>query len=305
MRRPPPRSEDRLATLLARHDEDPEEAFEEEWLPDSGAGSIEGAGRARRPGLLSVPSSLDGATVRPAWWAVIGVVAALVVVVAAVGGWALWTHTDARPSVSATPAPAPSDAVVPTRTALPAGFGGTAAAPTPTGGATGATAPATAAEWSYVHVVGAVGRPGVVRVRSGSRIVDAVTQAGGPLPKADLAGLNLARPVVDGEQIVVTLRGQPRPSAPPASPSAPTGAVSGAPAPAGTTGATGAVGGPVDLNQADLATLDTLPGVGPVLAQRILDWRAAHGRFTSVDQLGDVEGVGDKTLERLTPLVRV
>jgi competence protein ComEA len=120
-------------------------------------------------------------------------------------------------------------------------------------------------------------------------VIDAVKAAGGPLPGTDLALLNLARKVVDGEQIVV-----------------------GAPAQAGLGGApqagSAASGGPatpVNLNSASLEELDALPGVGPVIAQRILDWRTAHGGFTSVEQLLDVPGIGDRTLEHLRALVTV
>jgi competence protein ComEA len=125
-----------------------------------------------------------------------------------------------------------------------------------------------------------------------------VQAAGGPRTKADLARVNLARVLVDGEQVHVPAPSDPDPPMPgvdaPVGPNAPTG-----PRPGG--GATRAVA--VPLNTADLAALDTLPGVGPVLAQRILDWRAEHGRFTSVDELGEVSGIGEKLLAQLRPLV--
>ncbi len=145
-----------------------------------------------------------------------------------------------------------------------------------------------------VHVVGQVKRPGVVEVSAGARILDAIEAAGGATSKADLDAINLARAVVDGEQIQVLRPGE-----------SPTPA-SGSAAPATGSGSGGTGGGPgvkVPINTADLAQLDTLPGVGPVLAQRILDWRSQHGAFASIDQLGEVSGIGEKLLANLTPLV--
>jgi competence protein ComEA len=141
-----------------------------------------------------------------------------------------------------------------------------------------------------VHVAGAVRRPGLVQLHAGARVADAVAAAGGPARNAELASVNLARPVVDGEQLVVLARGQgPAVAAPPA---------------AGGT-ATGPSNGPIDLNSATLEQLDSLPGVGPVLAQRILDWRAQHGRFGSTDELREVSGIGEATFADIKPLVRV
>jgi competence protein ComEA len=143
-----------------------------------------------------------------------------------------------------------------------------------------------------VHVVGQVRHPGVVTLPSGARVEDALRAAGGATAKADLVRVNLARPVVDGEQIVVPKPGEPVTGA---------AAVGGAPAWTGS----GVSTGPVDLNTAGLAELDALPGVGPVLAQRILDWRTQNGRFSTVDELGEVSGIGEKVLANLRPLVRV
>ena len=143
-----------------------------------------------------------------------------------------------------------------------------------------------------VHVVGKVRRPGLQRLPPGSRVADALEAAGGTVKGADLARVNLARVLVDGEQVVVPAPGDPDPP--------------GAPAPGGggsSGGTDSGSAGPVSINTADLAALDTLPGVGPVLAQRILDWRAEHGRFTTVDELGEVSGIGEKLMERLRPLV--
>jgi competence protein ComEA len=176
---------------------------------------------------------------------------------------------------------------------VPAGFASGGAAAAGASGAAGAAGvlPTAAAE-VIVDVVGQVHHPGVVRLRPGSRVLDAVAAAGGALPAADLGHVNLARPLTDGEQIVV-----PRP-----------GEVVSSSSAAGTAGGPGGAagaGGVVDLNAADLAALDGLPGVGPVLAQRILDWRTQHGRFSTVDELGEVSGIGDKLLAQLKPKVRV
>ncbi|WP_322748158.1 MULTISPECIES: ComEA family DNA-binding protein [unclassified Frankia] len=149
-----------------------------------------------------------------------------------------------------------------------------------------------------VEVVGKVHSPGVLTVAAGSRVADALAQAGGVLPGTDTAGLALARRLVDGEQIMVD--GRPGPAPP-------------APAGAGTGGGTGGGTGssaitpetPLNLNTATVDALDGLPGVGPVLAQRIVEWRKAHGTFTSPHQLGDVTGVGDRRLTDLLPLITV
>jgi competence protein ComEA len=152
-------------------------------------------------------------------------------------------------------------------------------------------ATATPAPDVVVHVTGAVRRPGLVDLPGGSRVDDAVSAAGGATHRADLASVNLARVLVDGEQIVVLRKGQAA------------AALVGAPGPPGDSSA--APGQPVDLNSATLEQLDGLPGVGPVLAQRILDWRTAHGRFSSVDELTEVSGIGERTLADLRALVRV
>ncbi len=160
---------------------------------------------------------------------------------------------------------------------------------TQTPAAPDATVPATEV---YVHVFGAVASPGLYRLADGSRVVDAVAAAGGLIEGADEGAINLARPLADGEQLRVPLVGE-TPPAPVAAPGAGPGAPSGAD------------GGKVDLNTADLAALDTLPRIGPALAQRIIDWRDENGRFTSVDDLLAVPGIGDKMLASLRDLVTV
>lgn len=140
-----------------------------------------------------------------------------------------------------------------------------------------------------VHVAGQVATPGIVELPAGARVADAVAAAGGALPEAELGAVNLARLVADGEQVYVPAPGEVTPAAP----------APGAGAAAG--------GGPgvVNLNTAGLDELDTLPGVGPAIAQRILDRRETHGPFTSVDELDAVSGIGPVTLEKLRDLVTV
>jgi competence protein ComEA len=138
-----------------------------------------------------------------------------------------------------------------------------------------------------VHVVGAVRRPGLYRLREGSRIADALARAGGATRKADLTVVNLAAPLSDGVQVVVPRR---LPAA---------GAA--APAPAGVGAAPAS--GPVHLNTATLEQLDALPGVGPVTAQKILDYRQQNGGFASVDELDAVPGIGPARMEQLREAV--
>lgn len=142
-----------------------------------------------------------------------------------------------------------------------------------------------------VHVAGAVARPGVYSMPGGSRVGDAVAKAGGPLRKAVLDGLNLARPLTDGEQVVVPDRASTAAAGAPAVPATP-----GPPADAAPTAT-------VNLNTATLADLETLPGIGPVLAQAIVDYRDSVGGFTEIGELRDVSGIGEKTFQALAPLV--
>lgn len=169
----------------------------------------------------------------------------------------------------------------------PAALAGAAGAPT--AGAPSSPSPPPDA---VVDVAGKVRQPGVVRLPAGSRVIDAIERAGGVLPGTDTTGLALARVLVDGEQILVD--GRPGPAPPPA----PAAAGQGTEGSAGGPG-----GGPVRLNTATAEQLDSLPGIGPVLAERIVAWRAEHGGFTSPEQLGEVPGVGDARLAQLLPLV--
>jgi competence protein ComEA len=151
-------------------------------------------------------------------------------------------------------------------------------------------APGPAVGQLVVDVVGAVRRPGLYHLGNGSRVADAVASAGGETRHADVALVNLAAPIADGEQVVVPARqalgggGQP---------SAGGGAAVGG----------GAAGGPVHLNTATVEQLDALPGIGPVTAQKIVDYRQQHGAFSSVDELDAVPGIGPAKLDQLKGLV--
>ncbi|KUI27255.1 hypothetical protein AU196_01620 [Mycobacterium sp. IS-1742] len=155
-----------------------------------------------------------------------------------------------------------------------------------------------------VSVVGLVRRPGLVTLAPGARIADALEAAGGAVDGADLIGLNMARRLADGEQIIVGIApapGQPAIMGSSTSgsgdPAAPPGAAPAEPAKA--------AGEPVNLNTATVEQLDTLPGVGPVTAAAIVAWRDANGAFRSVDQLGEVDGIGPARLAKLRDLVHV
>jgi competence protein ComEA len=141
-----------------------------------------------------------------------------------------------------------------------------------------------------VYIVGAVRRPGLYRVAAGSRVAEAVARAGGLTRRADPAGVNLAAPVVDGEQLVVPAR-LATPVA--VAQGALVGGVGGAAAPAG----------PVQLSVATAEQLDSLPGIGPVTAEKIIEYRTAHGAFRSVDELDEVPGIGPSRVEQLRGLV--
>jgi competence protein ComEA len=222
-----------------------------------GSPSPDGGGRWRATGLFD-PGRRGVAA--------LAAVALVVVVIAAVLAWR------ARPRVDAVSAPPPAG--------VPADQGGL-------GGAAPAAAVSTSAGTEVVVAVGGkVRKPGLVRLAPGARVADALEAAGGAQPGVDVAALNLARKVVDGELIMVGVTPPP-----------------GAPAGTGPPGAP--AGGPINLNTATLAELDTLPGVGPVLAQRILDARTAQGGFHSVSDLRKVDGIGDARYEQLKDLVVV
>jgi len=249
--------------------------------PDAGDGMVEGdtgvrdrtsldgddaVGAPSRAGLLVqrwVPASLRDARWDPGRQGalVLSFVAALAAVIAAIGVWR------ERP----VPEPAPVLPLV-----------------SPSAAKDPSAPPPGPAPEVVVSVVGRVPHPGLVHQPDGTRRADALAAAGGVLPGTDLMGLNVARRLSDGEQLLVGV--VPPPGPPPV-----TNPVSSA---AGTSQV-------VNLNTATLEQLDALPGVGTVTAQRILDWRVAHGRFTSVDQLRQVSGIGQARFAQLKHLVRV
>ncbi|MCX4732155.1 ComEA family DNA-binding protein [Streptomyces sp. NBC_01363] len=212
--------------------------------------------------------------------------AALAVVLVAAGAFAAVHFWSARPHSVRAPDPVNEAANAPTSPSTSPPASDDAEVPEPSAGSPPMTGPG---GHIVVDVSGKVRRPGVLQLPSGARVADALRAAGGVRAGADLTGLNRARVLMDGEQIVV-------------------GAPSGPSAVGGTGGA--AVGGggsssagPVSLNTATVEQLDTLPGVGPVLAQHIVDYRAQHGGFRSVDELREVNGIGDRRFADLQPLV--
>jgi competence protein ComEA len=216
---------------------------------------------------------IGGLQLGPVHLAVVAVVAAVAVGLAA--WWAVRDQAEAVPVRVDATAPAPLTSLSPDAAEAEAG----AAA----GAETTADGPDGTGE-VVVDVAGKVRRPGIAVLPVGSRVVDALEAAGGARRGVDLTGLNLARPLVDGEQVLVGV--------------APAPGVAGtltSPAPEG--------GSLVNLNSADLAALDTLPGVGPVTAEAIVSWREDNGGFTSVEELLEVDGIGEATLEDLAPLV--
>lgn len=250
-----------------------DDLFEPGWVPD---------GRAAAGWLASIradPGRAGGIAL-----AAIAVLAVLVSV------FTLTRHHPA-PVVSANlprVEPVSASATVPSGTLVPSS----------------SSAPEPRPQQLVVSVVGLVQQPGLVTVAPNARVADAVTAAGGALRGADTLGLNLARHVADGEQIVV---GIAAPAGRPAvlGSSVGGGSLAGDPAQSGAPAAPGKPAGPVDLNTATAEQLDTLPGVGPVTAAAIVAWRSANGRFRSVDQLGEIDGIGPARLEKLRPLVRV
>ncbi|MGH3938895.1 MAG: helix-hairpin-helix domain-containing protein [Pseudonocardiaceae bacterium] len=259
----------RLVALRHAHDPTPD-------LIDPGAADPDSTGPDDdKDDVPATPPLLQGRLVR--WWIprplrdarwepgrpgalMLSLVAALAAVIAAVGVW--WE----RP----VPLPAPMLSLV-----------------TPAPVVDPATSPAAGPEL-VISVVGRVARPGLVRLPDGSRVADALDSVGGALPDTDLMGLNLARRLSDGEQLMVGVTPPP-----------------GQPADGGVVSAPTGTDPVINLNTATVEQLDALPGVGPVTAQRILDWRVKHGRFTSVDQLREVSGIGQARFAQIRDLVRV
>jgi competence protein ComEA len=237
--------------------------------PDESTHTRVRSGRERAPEVLPAAVPVPGRhaargrlTLGAAQLAVVAIL-----VLAALAGTAWWVLSGDRPEVVAPAAPRPAgDLVSVSRGPSPSG--------SPSGGGGSVT----------VDVAGKVRRPGIAVLDAGSRVVDALEAAGGARDGVDVTGLNLARVLVDGEQILVGL-------------AEPTGVA------ATVTGGTSPVSTLVNLNTADQVALESLPDVGPVTAQSILAWRTEHGAFTAVDQLLDVDGIGEVTLAKLTPYV--
>ncbi len=265
----------------------------------------EGGWRAVRERLARrFPASLRGVVTAPAASATL-VLALVALVAALLATWFAWQH---RPVSVAAPVGRPSAVVVASSAAADGGFvdaARTDAGRTPAAGAAVGVAAtpalAGAAGEVVVDVAGRVTRPGVVRLPAGSRVVDAIDRVGGVLAGTDTTGIGLARVLVDGEQILVDGRPGPPPAV--AAPASVAGAFPAAGGGGG--GGGGTQNGPIDLNSASSEQLDGLPGVGPVLAGRIVQWRTEHGPFRSPEQLGEVTGLGDKRLADLLPLVKV
>lgn len=271
--------------------------------PDSGAGQMQPPAGGGRHVARSLPwhHRLGGALADRVPTGAHGLTTAHVTVLALVGlgavAVALWWLLGARPQPSpvADIATIEAPALVGSPAAPAAGLGTASTAPlstdSPVSTPASGESPTTAGPGGevVVDVAGKVRRPGIVTLPAGSRVADALQAAGGVRPGVDTAALNLARPLVDGEQVLVGLPALAGPAPGVAPGSSPT---------AGTTVL-------VDLNTATMEQLDTLPGVGPVTGQAILDWRAEHGGFTSVDELLEVDGIGDATLADLRDLVTV
>jgi competence protein ComEA len=206
----------------------------------------------------------------------LGHVAVLAVVAAVALAVTAYSTIRSRPELAPVPRAHTSPVVQSTATPMPAPSAAPGGAPAPPGPSAGGSV--------VVDVAGKVRRPGVATLPAGSRVVDAIRQAGGARPGVDLSSLNLARVLTDGEQVLVGV-------APAAGVAASAAAQPGA----------SSAGSLVNLNTATLEQLDSLPGVGPVTAQKILDWRTAHGSFTAVDELLEVDGIGEKTLADMAP----
>ncbi|WP_226283055.1 ComEA family DNA-binding protein [Janibacter indicus] len=257
---------------------------------------------SRDPRPLELPSTLAGGRYGVSRQAVIGVALVVALAVAMLAGRFVLAREEAAPEpvgVEQVGQSEPGEGGADPGGTEPGGAGAAASGAAPAG----STAPGTSTGKVTVHVVGQVRRPGIVTLDAGARVADAIDEVGGATGRADLGSVNLARLLVDGEQVVVPKPGESIAAAPAPGAAAPAAGAPAGGAPAG--GAAPAAGGPVNLNTADLATLETLPGVGPVLAQRILDWRTEHGRFTAVEELGEVSGIGDKIYAQLAPKVTV
>ncbi|MGW5850154.1 helix-hairpin-helix domain-containing protein [Streptomyces sp. NPDC055254] len=246
--------------------------------PGDGAGLSAGAARRlavreRLPVWLQARCGMEPRTV-----------AAVAVVLVGAVGFAAQQYWSARPAVvtpAAVVAPAPAPGTGPASAPGPGrGPGQAWTDPLPAAAVAGAAVPAEGGGRIVVDVSGKVRDPGVRRLPAGSRVEDALAAAGGVRPGTDTTGLNRARVLVDGEQVLVGTPAQPQP------------------------GGTGPAPGPLSLGSATVEQLDGLPGVGPVLAQHIVDFRTARGGFRSVEELRQVNGIGERRFADLRTLVR-
>lgn len=239
------------------------------------------------PGRHASRRLVDRVRLTPAHLAVVSLLVALGVGVAA---WLV-----VRGQAEAVPVPSLPSAVEPLadvpQSTVASGVDGPVDGPVAIG-TTGSPGPSgeasTPAAELTVDVAGKVRRPGIAVLPPGSRVVDALEAAGGARRGVDLTSLNLARPLVDGEQILVGVT-----------------APAGVPATVGDPGTSTAGGALVNLNTADPAALETLPGVGPVTAGAIISWRDEHGGFSAVEELLEVDGIGDATLAQIAPHVTI
>ncbi|UDY24809.1 helix-hairpin-helix domain-containing protein [Nocardioides sp. Kera G14] len=246
-------------------------------LPAAPPVPVPGRHASRRRWL---PVTLQGRAGLEPWH--VGAVAGVLLIALAVTCWWMLhrTPTVATSTSSTAPALASASPLVAGGVSAAGSAGSAGASTQPAGGASAATS-------VTVDVAGKVRKPGVRTLPAGSRVIDALQAAGGVRQGVDLTGLNQARVLVDGEQILVDEKAT---VVPPAGSGADNGA---------------AAGGLVNLNTATAEQLDTLPGVGPVTAQSILDYRTQHGGFGSVQELLDVDGIGEATLAKLEPHVTV
>jgi competence protein ComEA len=213
------------------------------------------------------------------------IVAAIVTLGILLAGWAVLR---ARPvAVAVTPPPVSASR---TSSAEPS-----AAAASPSG----------TVSMVVVHVLGAVRKPGLVSLGAGSRVQDALDAAGGLTRKADPGELNLAQPVTDGQQILVGTRSEPHGEVRDGTGGSGGSGGSGPGGAATGDGSAGEEGQPVNLNTATQGQLEELPGVGPVMAGKIIAWRTENGRFSRIEELQEIDGVGPKTYAKLAPLCRI
>ncbi|MFE4972810.1 helix-hairpin-helix domain-containing protein [Kitasatospora sp. NPDC056651] len=244
---------------------------------DPGEESVYLSEAGARPRFSSFPSSASALALDRRAVAGLAVLLLFAVGYAVQHFWLARPETVAVPALAAAATPAVADQPVPTDGPAAASRAGPGAGPEAASGAGSVV---------VVDIGGRVHLPGLHTLPGGSRVADALRAAGGPLPETDTRNLNLARVLTDGEQILVGEQG-PAPAV---------GSGSGPPGPA-------APRTPVSLNRATLEQLDTLPGVGPTLAQRILAYRTSHGSFRSLDQLRQVSGIGARTYAELRPLL--